>query len=80
MRCVVCGGSLNAATPINGPARPEAGDTSVCLYCGNVAVFTGDGLALRQATAVELGDLLADDDLRRVVNLVKTRAVLDPPV
>lgn len=78
--CAVCGADLNDATCLSSTAAPAAGDVSVCLYCGNVAVFTGDGVALRQATAAELGELLAEPEVRRVVDLVKTRAATGPPV
>ena len=42
MKCPHCGASNDATTGLNGPGgatRPHAGDFSLCIYCGEWAVF-----------------------------------------
>jgi len=39
--CPYCGEEIGGATPASGPdAKPDAGDFSVCLYCGGFLLFT----------------------------------------
>ena len=65
--CERCGAELDAATdPIDETAAPAAGDASVCLYCGNLAVFTGNGLELRRPTEAERAGLYLDPAVAKI--------------
>lgn len=46
-RCLVCDSPLEMACNPTGLNRPQSGDASICLYCGNVAIFDQRG-QLRQ--------------------------------
>ena len=66
-RCPQCGYKLDAATKAYGEeASPEAGDTSVCLNCGQVLKYQAD-LTLRKATAAEIRELMDDGDAWRTI-------------
>lgn len=57
-RCPQCDYKLDAATKAHGEeAFPEAGDTSVCLNCGQVLKYQAD-LTLRKATVAEIRELM----------------------
>jgi len=46
--CRVCGRMLDAQAEQRGlPVAPKVGDWSVCLYCGAVSQFGGDGILKR---------------------------------
>jgi hypothetical protein len=62
--CLSCGAANDAATGINAYV-PSAGDVSICLYCAALAVFTGEGLAIRAATPAELEEIQADAGVTR---------------
>lgn len=50
-RCFDCNEKLDGFTATDDDAPiPEAGAVSVCLYCGAVAIFTGNGLERREPT------------------------------
>lgn len=71
--CTICDSPLDAATgALHTGARPEAGDVSVCLYCGNVAVFD-EALSLRSPTTEEKSIFDRDEQLAKVRNAVNDR-------
>src|SRR5262245_43420584 len=41
-RCLNCGHEMDAASPIRGDAKPEPGDFTVCLSCGQLMQFDND--------------------------------------
>lgn len=49
------------ATDPEGGAVPQAGNISICCYCGAINVFT-DNLRLRAPSEAELQNLQADPD------------------
>lgn len=50
--CSICHHQLDGATQINGINKPKPGDVSLCIECGNIAIF-GNDLELRQPTSEE---------------------------
>lgn len=54
-KCPVCDANLNAAAPAEGENRPNPGDYSLCLYCGEYLRFT-DELKLRSLTTADIVD------------------------
>lgn len=64
--CSKCHAPMDAASGTRpGGSKPKAGDASICLNCGHVEVFTGDGLTRRRATVIEQAELDADPVIRR---------------
>lgn len=44
MNCRTCNHSLGEHAITDGTRRaPNAGDVSVCMYCGSLSIFRGDG-------------------------------------
>ena len=41
-KCSACGYVMDRATTISGDDAPSAGDISVCLKCGCIAMYTPD--------------------------------------
>ena len=59
-RCPQCNYKTGAATQVHGEeGSPEAGSISVCLNCGQLAVFNAD-LTLRRMTREEIADTMKD--------------------
>ncbi len=58
-KCPGCGLDLLGATNVFTKARPRPGDTTMCLECGIVSIFTAD-LRLRMPTTRELAALIND--------------------
>lgn len=58
--CHRCGIPNDKATPSedNMAVMPTAGDAAMCFYCGEVAVFTGNGIETRVATPAERTEML----------------------
>lgn len=50
----------------------SAGDVSICLYCGAVALFTGNGIELRHPTDVELIEILNDPLVARARRTIQS--------
>jgi len=43
-RCPYCEASIDAATGVGDPdITPKPEDFSVCVYCGGILIFNGDG-------------------------------------
>jgi hypothetical protein len=73
-RCPECGYSIDTAGTLDprGPkvVRPRPGDISVCINCGDVAVFD-EALKRRPSTLAERS--AAGPDLERVVSFIALR-------
>jgi hypothetical protein len=64
--CLECLTPLpRAKNPLDEAAKPAEGDISICLYCGAVAIFTGHGPELREATNEDLLEALKDPEVVR---------------
>lgn len=61
-RCPQCNYKLDASTHVQGgePSSPEPGDSSVCLNCGQVLTYEGEG-RLRKATVRDIGELMSEN-------------------
>jgi hypothetical protein len=57
--CPSCSEKLDAATGHDGQGIPEAGDISVCFYCGTVLQF-GENLTVHVASNATLQELPED--------------------
>ena len=68
--CVECGERNDDFTAINTDAKPSEGAISICAYCGHVAMFTGDGLVLRELTTYEHAEVMADPEVIEAVRSV----------
>lgn len=51
--CPCCKKLLDCATDINGTAKPNPGDISVCIGCGVILVYSED-MALKEAQAMDI--------------------------
>lgn len=60
-RCFTCEHELWA---------PSAGDPSLCINCGSLAVFTGNGVEIRPATSAELVAFNRTPEVRRARGLL----------
>lgn len=71
LHCRTCGSKVDDFTPVgDDDAVPEAGNVSVCLYCGTLSIYTGEGLNLRMPTPEEMAEMAEDEDLQRTVKQV----------
>lgn len=61
--CWHCDRMLDAASDLEGQAKPESGSVSLCLYCGAIAIF-GDDLVLRRPSRDELDGLFDEQTFR----------------
>lgn len=61
--CAWCGHVNSHATAVNGEDKPEPGNLSLCIECGEWSVFTET--ALRKPTDDEFVEIAADPDARR---------------
>lgn len=67
--CPGCGAVHDAATsPFDPGLRPDEGSISVCFECSHVAIFTGQGLEVREPTDEELVTVLADPRMRKLLD------------
>ena len=62
VQCPTCEYQYDAVTGIEPGSSPEDGDISVCVRCGEVAVFVvaGDSLSLREVDIDELKAVYAE--------------------
>lgn len=83
--CPRCGYRADATTGVAGTApgdeRPKTGAVSICLACAHVGEFVevGTGMAVREFTAAQLTEVLADPDVAMVLEtlaLVRARTLL----
>jgi hypothetical protein len=66
--CVACGAPNDGAMAPQHNAKPNAGDVSMCMYCGHLAIFRAD-LSVREATAAELAAIGNDQIIIRMLQL-----------
>jgi hypothetical protein len=65
--CTACGYCFNAAASLNdAAARPTVGDVSICIACGQVALFV-QGLLLDAIPPEELDSFFTDPEARRTL-------------
>ena len=64
--CLKCGKRVDEATALDDEAVLYAGDVSICIYCGDVAMYDDD-LLLRPCLPDELAGIMADPHARRVI-------------
>ena len=55
-RCWRCNYKIDSTSSATGRDKPKAGDVSMCLACGAVAIFTDD-MQLREPTVTELAEV-----------------------
>ena len=58
-KCPTCGRENDAATCLDFDVAPRPGDTSICIGCQNVHIFTDD-LSLRPATEKDIDGMPLD--------------------
>lgn len=82
LSCPACGYKHDAASPLAGDDHvPTAGSISLCMACGEPAVFTGSeafGYGLRPATAEERASILAQDDVIKAREVIAFARVVKP--
>ncbi len=66
--CVKCGEKLDIATSIEN-APPSPGDTSICIYCGNLMEFDED-MQLTELDLDKYVETVTDPQYRLVKNIV----------
>ena len=59
--CRKCLKPLDAATHADGKSTPNAGDVSICFYCGTLSLYD-DQLRLRQPTVDEMEVIISDEE------------------
>lgn len=58
-RCLGCGKLVDGATNMLGPSSPDAGDVTICIYCGRLMAFKDD-LTFRELTGAEMMEVMQD--------------------
>ena len=71
--CLSCSKVLSGTAMVNGDARPDSGDITVCIYCGHIMVFA-DGLTLRNPTDAEMIEIAGDE---RILGIQRLRALTE---
>lgn len=61
-----------------GGPTPAAGDVSICFYCAAIGVYTGNGLEVRQPSALELAEFLSDPAVEKAAGDVLAYLALKP--
>lgn len=71
--CLACGYLLDAASSFDEKnlRRPRKGDASICVSCGNLAIYAGKGGALRAPTEEELAALHDDEHVKKLTMAVR---------
>jgi hypothetical protein len=72
--CPYCNAEFDAATDVkNVLSDPEDGDLSLCIRCGEPAVFvvTGELFSLRAVSAEERAVIIADEDVRSLMMAIQ---------
>lgn len=69
--CHACGYLTDAASEVTSRGRPSADDFALCLRCGALAVFTGQGLLKRTPTDEELAEFAEDEKMVAVQLRIK---------
>ena len=69
--CDGCGELLTGNAPIDlHRAKPDPGDWSICMHCGNLAIFADD-LSLRPLTEAEAREAEADETIMAALRAQK---------
>lgn len=63
--CKICGSVLDAAS---GFGVPQKDDISICLYCGNIAIFNAD-FTFRPPTDDERVEIESDFDVKKFLEV-----------
>lgn len=64
-KCFSCGQPNDAATNVLGKDGPDAGDVTICMYCGALAIFNADK-TLRELTGKELIEVMKDPRVQQI--------------
>lgn len=81
VECWKCGLPLDAATGFNTDDAPEDGDTSVCIGCAVVGVFTHDedgNLSIVKPTIEQEFEIYKDTTVQKMVFAIKYAKSKDP--
>lgn len=73
--CPVCHKVMDGFTGPTSRKVPKDGDVALCVYCLSLSIFTINSLGLlafRRATPAELTELMADPDVRKMLNTMAT--------
>ena len=66
IRCISCNERLDAVTSaMPEEATPNAGDLSICFYCGHLSCFNAD-LTMRELTSEEMYQVAGDKEILRI--------------
>lgn len=68
--CAECGEILNARMGVGNTNTPVAGSVSICMYCGNIAIYTTT-MTLRAPTSSEYIELMGDERVIRAVRTIR---------
>lgn len=72
-RCSACGKANDSVSMFPDGERelPRAGDLSICLYCGHLAIFMADDLGLRELSDVEKEEAAKDPRIALALKFIK---------
>lgn len=70
--CICCGASLDTATNMTGKVKPACGDTTICIQCGYVMVFTSK-LTMRRPTKKESLRIARNPNITKLKQLIAER-------
>lgn len=68
-KCLKCGKLLDGCSAVENEAKPKKGDFSICIKCGNIAVFDND-LKLRKPTKKEHEEISANETIMAQQRLI----------
>jgi hypothetical protein len=70
-RCPFCGAVNDGFTATDEAQAPTEGDIGVCLYCIEVAIYSGEPLRLHRPTPAEAAELREIPDIERLRGLAR---------
>ena len=71
-----CNQKLDNFTGVAGAELPTEGAAAVCLYCSDIALYTGNGLELRRPTPEELKQLKASPKVALALTITRIARAL----
>jgi hypothetical protein len=77
MNCLKCGEELDDFSSTTGGVIPKAGDVSICLYCSNIAIYTGNLMDIRPATSEELAEISNDPKTLKAIAITMMFRAMD---
>jgi hypothetical protein len=77
MNCFKCDKELDDFRSTTGGVIPKAGDVSICLYCSNVAIYTGNLIDIRPATPEELVEILDSPEIQKAIAVTMMFRAMD---